>query len=258
MILLRMSEPIPKTVGAVVLAAGKGTRLGATTIPKVMSLVHGKPLVSYTVDTLHQAGFSSQRLCLVVGFARHVIEEYFSTTVSYAVQTEQLGTAHAAYVGMKQLPPEVTQVLVMGGDDSAFYSPESLINFVAAHQARQPLVSVLTAVFHTPPLVGRVIRTPDGRCVALKEKEQLTAEELSIIKEINTGTYCIDRKWFESIFPTMPAITGLGEYGLNQVIELAIAAGGSVLALPLANAAEWFGVNTPEELAEADRRKRQT
>ena len=247
---------LPVNIGAVVLAAGKGARLNCGDRPKVLCEIGGQPIVAYTAATLARLGFTPDRLVLVVGFQHEKVREHFSDRVGYAHQTEQLGTAHAAFTGMRALPPEVAEVLVMGGDDSAFYKAESLERLVAEHLRSGALVTVLTAEFDTPPLICRVIRDAAGNCVALREKEHLSAAEQKTIKEINTGTYCLNRAWFEKLFPTMQPLVGLGEYGLNTVVEVAVAAGSRVNAVKLENPQEWFGVNTPEELAEADRRKR--
>src|SRR3989339_1795570 len=106
-------------IGVVILAAGKGTRLNCTDKPKVMLEIGGKPIVAYFVQTLKQICFSKEQICLVVGFKKEKIQEYFKDEVRYALQAEQLGTGHAAYTGIKSLPPEIEQVLVVGGDDGA-------------------------------------------------------------------------------------------------------------------------------------------
>ncbi len=240
-------------VAAVILAAGKGTRLKCVDIPKVMKEIGGRPMVSYTVDTLRSLGLQKEHIVLVVGFCREKVLDYFGDSVSYAVQEEQLGTAHAAYTGMQSLHPSITDVLVMGGDDSAFYRAETLQKFVAEHQARHAMLSLLTAEVEHPASLGRIIRHPDGR-VEIIEKEYLT-EEQKLIKEISTGTFCFNRAWYEDIFPRMPRMRKLGEFGLPTALAMARDAGLAYHIELLPDSSEWFGVNTPEELEEAHRRK---
>ncbi len=241
--------------GVVVLAAGQGKRLGCTDTPKVMSLIGGKPIISYTVGTLKSLGLTPEQLCLVVGFAHEKVRDYFKDEVCYAYQAEQLGTAHAAFLGVQSFGERAADVLIMGGDDSAFYTPQTLAHFMEMHQAAQAKISVLTTRVADPARLGRIIRDDSGKCIAILEKEQIKPEQASI-NEINTGTYCVDRMWYEQLFPTMRKIEGLGEYGLNRAFEMAVQQGHKVLAVEMERSEEWFGVNTPEELAEADRRKK--
>jgi bifunctional UDP-N-acetylglucosamine pyrophosphorylase/glucosamine-1-phosphate N-acetyltransferase len=240
-------------VGVVILAAGKGTRLNCTDKPKVMCEIGGQPIASYIVATLKKCGFTPENIFLVVGFHQEKIMEYFGDEVSYVTQEELKGTAHAAYTGMKQLPENVNTVLVLNGDDSAFYSEDSLLDFISEHKKNKAVLSVLSAEMQTPVSLGRIVRHAGGH-IEIIEKEYLT-EEQKKLKEISTGTFCLDRNWFETIFPSMPLLRKLGEYGLPTALAMAIAEGKKVQVIKLKNSSEWFGVNTPDELVEANRRK---
>jgi bifunctional UDP-N-acetylglucosamine pyrophosphorylase/glucosamine-1-phosphate N-acetyltransferase len=248
-----MSNRFDPAVGAVILAAGKGTRLNCTDMPKVMLTIAGKPMVAHTIETLEMIGLSARQICVVVGFCKEKVMEYFGTRVSYAVQEEQRGTGHAAYVGARALPASVDTVLVLGGDDGMFYRKETLSAFIEEHRASGAVLSLLSAVVERPAQFGRIIRHPDGR-VEIIEKEYLT-EEQQRIHEISTGTFCLNRQWFESIYPAMPPLRKLGEYGLPTALAMARNAGLPYRVFPLADSREWFGGNTPEELSEAKKLK---
>lgn len=242
-----------KDIGVVILAAGKGTRLNCKDIPKVMLQIGGRAIVSYIIQTLFGMGFSKNHIAVVVGFQKEKVREYFGDSFIYAHQTEQLGTAHAAYIGMKALPPDVKEVLVIGGDDSAFYTQETLFDFLNKHKQSGAVLSLLTADIENTPNVGRIVRHPDGT-VEVIEKEYLT-EEQKKIKEISTGTFCFNRAWFEEMFATMPKMKKLNEYGLPTALAMAREKNLPLQFIKMANPEEWFGVNTPEEFAEADKRK---
>jgi bifunctional N-acetylglucosamine-1-phosphate-uridyltransferase/glucosamine-1-phosphate-acetyltransferase GlmU-like protein len=239
-------------IGAVILAAGRGTRLNCLDKPKVMLEIGGKPIVSYIVDTLKKNGFKEEQIVLVVGFKKEKIMDYFGDTVSYAVQEEQLGTGHAAYVGMKSLPVGIERVMVMGGDDGAFYSGATLLKFIAKHLKNKCAVSLLSVVVKDPSSFGRIVDDETG--IRVIEKEYLTEDQKSI-HEVSTGTYVFDRKWFEKMFPAMPPLKKLGEYGLPTALAMANSENKKVQIMRLKDNNEWFGINTPDELAEADRRK---
>lgn len=248
-----MKESLLQTVATTVLSAGKGSRLGCVDIPKVMLDVGGKPLVAYTVETLKALGLPEKNICLVVGFQAQKVRDYFGSGVVYADQTELKGTAHAAYTGMQVLSPDIEHVLVLGGDDSAFYAPETIRYFIEQHIASHAVLSLLTANVENPAQLGRVLRHENGD-VEIIEKEYLT-EEQKTITEISTGTFCFNRAWFESIFPRMPMLRKLGEFGLPTAIAMARDEKEKYQIVSLKDSSEWFGVNTPEELEEARKRK---
>lgn len=250
---MKKNRNIFSSIGAVVMAAGKGTRLNCVDKPKVMLELAGRPMVSYTVDTLKALGLNTKQICLVVGFCKEVVMNYFKNQVIFAVQEEQKGTAHAAYTGMCVLPKTVKQVLVMGGDDSAFYPAETLRQFIETHIAHQNVLTLLTAQPDVPGNIGRVVRREDGQ-VDIVEKEHLTDEQKKL-KEISTGTFMFDRAWFENMFPTMPPIPKLNEFGLPTALKIARDTGQRYEVVQLPDSTEWFGVNTPDEWEEAKRRK---
>lgn len=240
-------------VGVVILAAGKGSRLNCADAPKVMLKIGGQPIVSYIVDTLKQARFKREQISLVVGFQKEQVKEHFGDSVSYAIQEEQNGTAHAAYIGMRSLPSEVEHVLVVGGDDSAFYTEKTILDFINSHCESGAKLSILSAEFDDPGLVGKIVRYPDNS-IAIIEKEYWTDLEKDV-KEVSTGTFCFDREWFEEMFPTMPPLRKLGEYGLPTALAIARGQGVKYQVIKLKNPEEWFGINTSDELLIANERK---
>jgi len=241
-------------IGVVILSAGKGTRLNCTDRPKVMLEIGGQPIVSYTVNTLKQIGFKADQICLVVGFKKELIQDFFKDKVTYVVQTELLGTAHAAYLGIKSLPAGIEQVLVLGGDDSAFYKSETLSDFIDKHIKNNCVLSLLSAEVENPFQLGRIVRQNEK--VEIIEKEYLT-EEQKLIKEISTGTFVFDRKWYEEIFPNMPQLRKLGEYGLPTALAMARDQKQNFQVIKMSDPDQWHGVNTLEELEIADKLKSQ-
>ncbi|MEK7131466.1 MAG: sugar phosphate nucleotidyltransferase [Patescibacteria group bacterium] len=240
-------------VGVVILAAGRGSRLNCVDKPKVMCEIGGRPIVRYIVDILKKTGFTPENIYLVVGFHKEKIEEYFGAEVSYVEQSELKGTAHAAFTGMKQLPKNVDMVLVINGDDSAFYSSKTFLDLLDKHKQNKAVASVLSVELEDPSLYGRIIKRANNK-TEIVEKEYLTDEQKKI-KEVSTGTFCFNRKWFEKMFPAMPPLKKLGEYGLPTALAMANNEDQKVQVIKLRDNSEWFGVNTPAELEEANRRK---
>lgn len=236
----------------VILAAGKSTRLKLQTMPKAMLPLANKPMVSYIVKTLQSLGFNKHNLCLVVGFKKEKVVKYFGSSVGYAIQNKKLGTAHAANIGIKHLPKNINTVLVINADDSAFYKPLTLKHFLLSHLKNKLAMSLLTADFKIPNQFGRIARHKNGG-VEIVEKELLTLAQTKI-KEINTGTYIFSRSWFNKIYPLIKTLPGLGELGLSTVVAIAHKQRVKYQAVKLKNSKEWFGINTPVELKEADKK----
>jgi len=239
-------------IGVVVLSAGKGTRINSLDKPKVMLEIGGQPIISYTVKTLKKMGFNREQICLVVGFKKELIKDFFNDEVSYVVQEELLGTAQAAYLGIKSLPKEIEQILVLDGDDSAFYQADTLLGFIKQHTTEHCALSLLSVEVESPNQLGRIVRQNES--IEIIEKEYLN-EEQKLIKEISTGTFVFDRKWFEEIFPRMPKLRKLGEYGLPTALAMAREENKSFQVIKLSDSSQWHGINTLEELRLADKLK---
>lgn len=242
-----------KNLGVVILAAGQGKRLKCIDTPKVMCPLGGKPIVEYILETLKKSGIPAKNIYLVVGFRKDKVMNFFGDRYNYVAQDEQKGTAHAAYLGMKALPEDTKDAMVLNGDDSAFYTSKTLGEFVEKHKKSKATLSLLSVEAADPSLYGRVVRHPGGKTEII-EKEYVT-EEQKKIKETSTGAFCFDKDWFLEMFPAMPLLRKLGEYGLPTALAMANEQSKKVQVIKLKNNNEWFGINTPQELEEANRRK---
>ncbi len=244
-----------KKFGVVILAAGQGKRLGCVDLPKVLHEINGRPIIGYILKELENGGFGRNQICLVVGFRAESVKEKIGPEYIYALQSERLGTAHAAMIGEKALPEKFDDFLVLNGDDSAFYKFSSLYELMETHIADENDLSILTCEPDSPGGLGRVVRGNGGNIIKVVEKENMSPE-LEKIKEINTNTFCFKRGWFKKHYLNLKPISGLGEYGLPSFVEEALLSRSKFGAVKLKNSDEWFGINTPEQLAEADKRKR--
>jgi len=246
-----------KNFGVVILAAGHGRRLNCVDLPKVLYKINERPIVSYILEELERGGISKSQICLVVGFMEELVKEKIGSGYLYASQIERLGTAHAALTGAQALPEDFDNFLVLNGDDSAFYRFHSLVDLINFHSENKNHTTILTCEPSDPQGLGRVIRGQDDRIIKIVEKENMTPD-LEKFKEINTGTFCFNKNWFLEHYPNLKPFSSIkGEYGLPSFIEEALNSGSRLGAVKLENSNQWFGVNTPEQLAEADRRKRE-
>ena len=234
---------------AIVLAAGKGTRM-MSDIPKVLHHIIDKPMIFYTLDNIKSAGL--KRVWIVVNpevkEVKDKIKAYFPCNFAY--QEEQLGTGHALKCGLLNLDKDINQIMVMYGDDSAFYKPQTLKNFLESHQKSGVPISLLTTIWRKENHFGRIERDKDGSFMQLKEYSEYSLTGTKS-QEINCGLYVFDCDWLKKHINQLP-LSPKGEYYLTDIFNLAIEQSVSINFVNLKDAEEWIGINTPEELALAN------
>lgn len=233
-------------LAAVILAAGKGTRMKSEQ-PKVVHPVAGLPMVTFPVESAEALG--CRPTVLVVGHGAEAVRSAVADhEVGFALQVEQLGTGHALLCAREALRDFRGTLLLLCGD-VPLLRHETLEGLVAEHEKRRAAVTVLTAELNDPFGYGRVLREGDEVLGIIEEKD--ASDEQRRIREINTGIYV-----FEAPF-VFEALTGVGcdnaqrEYYLTDVLAAARAAGRRVGAVLLEDADEAMGINDRVQLAKA-------
>jgi bifunctional UDP-N-acetylglucosamine pyrophosphorylase/glucosamine-1-phosphate N-acetyltransferase len=235
-----------KALQAIVLAAGKGTRLNCKNIPKVMLPIAGIPMIDFSLDNLKKAGFSKP--VVVVGFRAEKIKKHLNNKVIYAYQTKRLGTAHAVLAAESKISRNIEDVLVVMGDDSAFYDPKTVTDLIEIHRQKSPSITMLTVHKADPQGLGRVIRDETQHVLGIIEEKLATASQKKI-KEINAACYVFKTSF---LWPALKKVkrNPIGEYFLTDLIEIANREGRRVIAHKISSA-QWKGINTPEQLLTA-------
>ena len=230
---------------AVILAAGKGTRMYSNT-PKVLHTLAGKPMVKHVIDTCN--GLGAQNIHLVYGHGGDQMKATLAEeSVNWALQAEQLGTGHAVDQASAHFADD-EKVLVLYGD-VPLISPETIENLLDA----QPNggIALLTVVLDNPMGYGRIIRR-NGPVVAIVEQKDATDEQ-KLIKEINTGVMVATggdlKRWLSGLSND----NAQGEYYLTDVIAAAHDEGRAVEAVHPVSPIEVEGVNDRSQLARLER-----
>jgi bifunctional UDP-N-acetylglucosamine pyrophosphorylase/glucosamine-1-phosphate N-acetyltransferase len=200
---------------AVVLAAGQGTRMKSK-LYKVLHPVCGKPMVQHVVDSLKELQMDG--IVVVVGHGADKVKEQLGSGVEYAMQEEQLGTAHAVMQVAPILKGKKGTTLVLSGDEPLI-SSETLKALMAHHEANQAAATILTRIMDNPTGYGRIIRGEDGGVERIVEQKDATEEEQRV-QEINTGTYCFDNEKLFAALEKVDNNNAQGEYYLPDVIEI--------------------------------------
>ncbi len=239
--------PAPPVTAVVVLAAGGGTRMRSQT-PKVLHRIGGRSLVGHVLGAIDR--LDPGEVVVVVGHGRdevgpHVLE--CLPRARTAVQEEQLGTGHAADVGLTEVTAAEGTVLVTYAD-TPLLSDDTLRRLAVAHVATGDAVTVLTFEVDDPTGYGRLVRDEAGRPQAIVEQKDATAEQLAIT-ELNSGMYAFDLTWLRGALARVGPDNAAGEIYLTDVVGLAVADGRGVGTVPVGDAWETEGVNDRVQLA---------
>ena len=245
-------EPI-----AVVLAAGKGTRMGSD-LPKVLHVAHGKPLVAWVLEALSSAGVHDR--IVVVGHGADRVHATLArhAGVSYAVQRELRGTGDAVAAAGELIaqriardPPGGRRPVVVVCGDSPMLRPESVLHLLREWEARRASCLLGTAIAADPTGLGRIIRDEAGRFQRIVEHKDATDAERSI-REVNMSTYVFDAQDLLWALGRLRPDNAAGEYYITDCPGALLAAGRTVDAVACLDDSELLSVNTPEQLAAVD------
>ena len=235
---------------AIILAAGKGTRMEDLSRPKVMFEVLGKPLLEYSLHNVQSAGVKD--IILVVGYKKEKVEEYFGARVEYAFQQEQLGTGHAVKCGLEKISSDTDAVLVCYGD-MPLYRPESICRLMRDYELYKPVIAMFSVFFEQPDYwaYGRIIRDESDKVTAIVEQKDCTVEQRNI-RECNPGFYIFDAQWLRKNISRLKDTNAQKEYYLTDLVGMAVKQQQKVIALPVSEEAEALGINTKQQLKEAE------
>lgn len=233
---------------AIILAAGRGTRMKAKNKNKVAFNLAGRPMISYTVDNLQKAGIG--QIIVVVGFQANSVKKVLGDKVQYATQSEPLGTGDAVKSALPLINSSSETVLTIYGDDSAFYPPSLYEEMVQKLSKSNTDLLFLTIHKDDPYGLGRIVRDENNKILRIVE-EKVASEEEKKIQEINTGFYCFKRDILFNYINQINKNEISGEYYLTDMVEIALKNNKSVDALYIPDSSIWHGVNNRSDLARA-------
>ena len=236
------------TTIAIILAAGKGTRM-VSDLPKVLFPLRGKTLIARAVVAATRA--FSQPPVVVVGLMSGDVRQACGPEVRFATQVQQLGTGHAVQVAAETARSLAADTIaVMYGDMPLL--PSEMMTALAEERARSgAAIAMLTLMAVNPRGFGRVVRNAEGAVTAIVEEVAATPEQLRI-RELNVGVYCFDAAWLWPALERIQPNPRKGEYFLTDLVEIAVADGRKVVAIPSDDADAFIGINTRADLADAD------
>lgn len=238
--------------GALILAAGKGTRM-CSRKPKVLHSLLGEPLLGHVAAALQP--LFGDAVWAVIGHEAEMVRAALADRgLRFVEQAEQLGTGHALAVALPALKAAgVRRVLVVNGDTPLITS-DLIARFL--QDAEGADVSVATLMLPSPGAYGRVVRHNEKVTAIVEAKDYDPALHGPEPKEINAGVYVFSVAAAETLLPRLDAANKSGEYYITDLIRLAVGEGMAVTGLCCGSDANLLGINTPAELAHCEELRR--
>lgn len=236
-----------------ILAAGRGSRMQSD-LPKVLHPLMGHPLLQHVLNAARV--LEPREIGVIVGHRRDEVQAAVGgSDLSFIVQDEQKGTGHAVRCAASRFAGRSGDVMVLSGDVPLMRS-DTLIAFAEAHRDADVPASLITARLETPGSLGRIVRDPaSGRVARIVEARDATAEELAI-DEINSGIYLFRNEVLFEGLERVQVHQNSGEFYLTDVVKQLTEAQEHVHAEVIADPTEAMGINTRDELGEAELRLR--
>jgi bifunctional UDP-N-acetylglucosamine pyrophosphorylase/glucosamine-1-phosphate N-acetyltransferase len=247
-----------KQTAAIILAAGKGTRMRSA-LCKVLHPLAGRAMIRFVTDAVKNSGID--RIHVVIGHQGDKVREALSDSdVNFSVQEEQLGTGHAAACTREALKNYEGNILILCGD-VPLIGADTIRDCLEHHRVSESVMTVVTSEPPDSTGYGRIVRGRDNLVQRIVEERDATDEERAI-REINTGLYTVDASVLFRLLEKLKPSNVQSEYYLTDIVSEAVKEGLPVGTYKLGSHQEAAGINTRVELAEAlteilDRKRRE-
>lgn len=235
-----------ENTGALVLAAGKGTRMHSDR-PKVLHTLLGETMVSLVLDALML--LTPGRIWTVVGHeAEQVREAIGDGRTDFIQQKEQLGTGHAFQIALPRLAEAKLEYLLVVNADVPLISSQIVTRFIQDSMDNMTDLSFMSMTVPVPGLYGRVQRQNGKVKAILEAKDYDPARDGPDTHEVNTGIYLFRLDKVAPLASRLSLSTKSGEYYITDLIGLGIKTGLNVMAFNQGEGTDLLGVNSPKEL----------
>jgi bifunctional UDP-N-acetylglucosamine pyrophosphorylase / glucosamine-1-phosphate N-acetyltransferase len=227
------------SVGAIVLAAGHGTRMRSR-LPKVLHPIAGRPMIFWALDAL--GSIAPESVVMVLGPEGDAVKQALPEGMCIALQEVRDGTGGATRIGLAALDPAVSTVVVMCGD-TPLVDPGLVEALVADHERSGRAATMVTAILDDGGSYGRVIRSHRG--VRVVEARDADHDQLAV-REINAGLFAFDRAALAVALQGVGTHNAQAETYLPDTLTLI---DGEVGAMVAPDATVVQGINTRADLA---------
>ena len=235
-----------RTLQAIILAAGEGTRMKSG-LPKVLHSICGRPMMAYTLDLAASAGIKQP--IVVLGHGAEEVKPKLPTEIKVVIQKQQLGTGDAVLTA-KKLLGQTGSVLILYAD-TPLLRRTTVQKLIETHFKTNATCTLLTAHLADPSGYGRVTRNETGQINGIVEEAEAGAAQRAI-REINVGPLiCQIPALLEALATVTPSASKHEVYLTNVISHLARQEGTKIQATRVEEVSEALGINSRAELARA-------
>jgi bifunctional UDP-N-acetylglucosamine pyrophosphorylase / glucosamine-1-phosphate N-acetyltransferase len=220
----------PRPAAVIVLAAGEGTRMKSTGIPKVLNQICGKSMLGHCLAAAQE--LDPERLIVVVGHYRG-------------------GTGHAVRVALETVGL-MSGTIVVTYADAPLLRGVTLAGLVRARDTSAAAAAILTTRPADPTGYGRIIRDDSGKFTGIVEQADATAAQRAI-DEINSGMYAFDGDLLFDAVKRIGSNNAQGEEYLTDGVCVLADDGYPVVTVECPDPDEVQGVNDLAQLAMVSR-----
>ncbi len=253
------------TYGIIILAAGKGERMGGA-YPKVLFELGGKPLIGHVLETAYR--LHPGRIVVVAGFGKDLVIDYVTKhavshsvtnykdsepgddtpgiDIRFAVQEPQLGTGHAVLQTESMFMDFHGNILILSGD-VPLISSETLISLLEFHTSTGAGTTVLTADYKNPEGYGRIVFEKTGDLLRIVEDKDAVQKEKEITI-INSGMFVFQAQRLFKYLSKITRDNAQTEYYITDLVRILREHDIKVTAWQTSHPEETYGVNTPDQL----------
>lgn len=236
---------MPQAVTAILLAAGKGTRMKSDR-HKVLHEIGGRPMLAHLLAALDP--LAPDRVVCVVGAYRDQLAAAFPQ-LQCVVQDPQLGTGHAVMAALPALPDGMGDVAVLFGD-TPFIPTDVLAELIARRREGDHALAVLGFQAADPAKYGRLVLNEQGDLDRIVEFKDASAAERDI-RLCNSGVMVFDGARLAQLMAGIGNDNAAGEYYLTDAVAVARSQGWTV-GVTIGPEADMMGVNSRADLARAE------
>lgn len=231
---------------AIILAGGKGTRMKAD-CPKVMCNVIFKPMISYVIDAVREAG--AEDVCVITGYRHQELEAYLGSGVKTALQQPQLGTGHAVMQASEFIAAHTGDDILILNGDGPLMDAETINKAYEYHKDNCNSITLISAVVDDTDGIGHIKRDENGRLLRIVEHKDADEEEKKI-NESNAGCYWFNGGDLQFALSKITNNNAQNEYYLTDCLEILLSAGKNAGAYVVENSEVILGTNDRRQLNE--------
>ena len=240
-----MKNHLPNnSISTIILAAGQGTRMKSN-VTKVLHQLGGKFLLQHVIDAALPL---TESISVVVGHNSESVKNVINNNINWVFQKNQLGTGHAVKEAIPSIADNSICLILYG--DVPLIQTNTLSTLIK--KAESTGFSILTVIQKNPSGYGRIIRNSSQAIQSIVEHKDATPEELEI-DEINSGIMAVRGLLLKKYLNELKPNNSQGELYLTDIVEKAVKDDVNITSFTCENSSEVMGINTKNNLAEAER-----